>query len=141
MDHARARSDREDIVLTYTAGDCIDPLFGVTVGKHYKRVKTCNDGACAVHSVFGELHRGVYRHTNARQFLRLVVDKQIDVVRSKLRPDRMYLLDAVLAAFWTDLVLPNATRDANVRAPEEGYLLGPLQASECWGSIFFLSSR
>ena len=86
--------------------------------------KTCGDGACGIHAVFGKVQQGEYRKNNARSFLRNAFGATAEVFAAKL--DDAASLDEIKNVLWADLVKPHAleaaglTNEQLVLRPEGG---------------------
>ena len=92
----------------------------VVRGLHLRRCQvnlTNGDGACAVHSVFGENRRGMFEKVGARQFLRDQFGQDADTFAARLVG--VATLNELGYTLWQDIVQPCATQVAG-------------RVSSCW---------
>ena len=74
--------------------------------------QTKGDGACSVHSVFGEEHHGVFQKVGAREFIRSMMGGAADDCSTNVDvPSRVSEIACIL---WQELVQPCATRGAGL---------------------------
>ena len=135
VDNVEITVHQYDIILECNVGDTIDSFIGKYIGQRCWRMETCGDGACGVHAVFGKPECGELRLPNPRRFLRELLGEQADVIKSRVRTSKLGLLDTVLSALWTELVVPYATRDPQSRPNEEAMFLDRLEKSSLWPSV------
>ena len=128
--------DHEDISISYSVEESGESFIGVCVGQHCRRLLTCgDDGACAIHAVFGNPEDGRLRHPRPRVLLRCLLDEDLALIKCKVRASQQLLLDAILTALWTDFVIPYAVPGAAARPNEEAMFLHRLENSALWPSI------
>ena len=128
--------DHEDISISYSVEESGESFIGVCVGQHCRRLLTCgDDGACAIHAVFGNPEDGRLRHPRPRVLLRCLLDEDLALIKCKVRASQQLLLDAILTALWTDFVIPYSVPGAAARPNEEAMFLHRLENSALWPSI------
>ena len=72
----------------------------------FKSYKTCGDGACAIHAVFGTPDRyGEYKRLNAREFYHTSLGGNYDDFKAKVEDKA--LLDRWRRNVWLDMVRPS----------------------------------
>ena len=74
--------------------------------------RTKGDGACAIHSVFGVLRRGVLEKVGARHFLRDKFGE--DVATFSARVDDVAIVGQLEDCLWKELVQPCAAKEAGL---------------------------
>ena len=74
--------------------------------------RTNGDGACSIHSVFGEKRRGMYEKNDARQFLRNQFGQDADTFSARLGD--VAILNELGSTLWQELVQPCAAEVAGI---------------------------
>ena len=75
--------------------------------------KTNGDGACAIHSVFGEKHQGVFQKAGAIRFLRTMMGARADTFSINVGVPT--IISELACVLWQELVQPCAARAAGLR--------------------------
>ena len=74
---------------------------------------TMGDGACAIHSVFGEAHDGGFKRANARQFLRNTLGETADVFTARVGD--VAIVSELVDVLWQELIQPCAAKKVGLR--------------------------
>ena len=94
--------------------ECVDGRVAAYAGRRFQALKTNGDGACAVHSVFGMLSGGEYRHPFARRFLSYKLGATAGELRDRAKNDVM--VSEFFMWLWSDVVKPQAKTHADLDA-------------------------
>ena len=97
--------------LTVTSEDVPEEIKRLH-GRQAMAEQTCGDGACAIHSVFGELHRRGFYKASARSLLRHHFGPAADVFTIGVN-DAHTLLE-IRHALWQELLQPCAAQEAGL---------------------------
>ena len=75
--------------------------------------RTMGDGACAIHSVFGEAHDGGFKKANTRQFLRNTLGETADVFTARVGD--VAIVSELVNVLWQELIQPCAAKKVGLR--------------------------
>ena len=121
-------------VLEVSEEDHSDGWLAALKGQRCRELQTRGDGACAMHATFGQGDptRQDLCCLQPRLLLRSLLDQPLDMIRRKVRPSQMHLVDMVVSSLWTDFVVPYVDDVKRQRPHEEGLFLERLQSSSLW---------
>ena len=93
-------------VLEVSEEDHLDDWLAALKGQNAGSCRP-GDGAGAIHATFGKGHPTKHDLCcpQPRLLLRALLAQPLDMLRSKVRPSHMHVVDTVVSSLWTDLVM------------------------------------
>ena len=106
-----------------------DPSAYPARGIPGQTVRTCGDGRCGLHAVFGSARttRNDLYLDNAESFLYATWDMSLDRLDAQLAEQHRYLITRVISKLWVDFVRPHWFHP-EIAPPEERIFLDALRA-------------
>ena len=100
--------DQAVYVLECSEEDRLADWLVDLMGQRCRELRTRGDGACAMHATFGrgDATRHELRCEHPRGLLRAQLAQPVDIIRRRVRPAQIQLVDAVVSSLWTDFVVP-----------------------------------
>ena len=136
-DNAEVIVEQDVCVLECSEGDHLDGWLAQVIGQDCRELATRGDGACAMHAAFGKADatRHELRCEHPRRLLRALLGESLEVIRKRVRPAQLELLDTVVSSLWTDFVVPYVGDEKKEPPNEEAMFLELLQSSPLWASV------
>ena len=115
-DEAAVSVEQHVSVLECSEGDHLDGWLAEVIGQNCRELRTKGDGACAMHATFGwgDPTRHELRCEHPRRVLRAVLAQPLEIIRLRVRPGQMELVDAVVSSLWTDFVVPHVREELHL---------------------------